>query len=348
MKLLSTHANDEIKHKKFLYTKLISKIMRKKVTSYFIIILLILPIIITINLAKSTTLPVDQTSSSSIIIMNENDVIIKGMRVVGNITVINSHNVIIYNNSIFASEYYGIFIYNSSNVKIVGNKIASNYYDGISVKQSNNVIIERNVITNNTNGDGITVWYFSNNITISNNTIINNKYGVFLLTSSNILVKNNSIVNSMYYGIYLYNVSNISLFDNLVDKNDVGLEIAYSSIVNILSNYISTNLVDVYLGKGIYNLTLKYNTIQSAKFVGLLIIYYPITFISQGNTFYNNTKNQFYAFNTTTYSITQSYINVSISEQERSGGQNPYLLPIGIIAVSFFLLLSLMRKRKKG
>ncbi|WP_185957838.1 right-handed parallel beta-helix repeat-containing protein [Sulfolobus sp. B1] len=316
--------------------------MRRKVVSFILLLLIIVPILVSPNILAGSI------SSNSIIIVKKNNVIIEGMKIIGNITVINSHNVLIYNNTIFGSEYYGIFVYNSSNVSIIDNKIGSNYYDGISIKQSNNTVIERNIIFNNTNGDGITIWYFSNNIFISNNSIIENKYGIVLLTSLNIVVKNNIITNSMYYGIYLYNVSNTSLYDNLVEEDDAGIEIEYSSVVNVLSNHISNNLVGVYLGKEIYNLTLRYNVIQSAKFVGLLIVYYPIPFVSQGNTFYNNTKNQFYAFNTTINSITPSYsiTNITIRQQQRSG-QNTfyYLIPLSLI---LSLLIVLLVKRKKG
>ncbi len=315
--------------------------MRRKVVSFILLLLIVVPILVPPNVLAGSI------SSSSIIIVKKGNVVIEGMKISGNITVIDSHNVLIYNNTILGSEYYGIFVYNSSNVTIIDNKIGSNYYDGISVKQSNNTVIERNIIFNNTDGDGITIWYFSNNIFISNNTITENKYGIVLLTSSNIVVKNNNITDSTYYGIYLYNASNISLYNNTVEENDAGIEIEYSSVVNVLSNYISNNIVGVYLGKVIYNLTLRYNVIQSTKFVGLLIIYYPIPFVSQGNTFYKNTKNQFYAFNTSINSVTPSYSVTNTTIRQQQSGQNAfyYLIPLGLV---LSLLIALLVKRKRG
>ena len=128
----------------------------KVITLIFIFLLSFLSII---SFATPTT--------HSIYIFDKKNFVISNLNIIGgNITIINSRNIIIKDNVISNSVYFGIFIYNSSNVTIIHNVISNAYYDGISIRESRNITIEFNTIANNSNGNGISVWDYSSFVNI--------------------------------------------------------------------------------------------------------------------------------------------------------------------------------------
>jgi hypothetical protein len=113
-------------------------------------------------------------------------------------------------------------------------------------------------------------------------------------------------------------------------------------MVDILYNTISYNKVGIYLGDGIYNLSLLYNIISYSSYFGLLIHYYPTIFISKDNVFISSL--QFYDYekvNTTVIKVVSPTIN---GNQGVKALQHIvyYLLVITIIITIFIV----MKKRR--
>lgn len=281
----------------------------------------------------------------SLVIINKKNLIISGISVInGNITVINSSNIVIKDNSIYNSSYFGIFVYNSKNVTIENNHIDQSYYDGISIRKSKNVTIENNIISNNSNGNGISVWDNSNHIIIANNILSNNGYGIFILMSSNVTVLNNSIIKTYYYAIYLYQANFIKIVNNTILLSDIGLEIDYGSFIQLEFNVIKNDLVGVYLGDGIGSLSLIDNIIQNSRYFGVLIKYYPNIFNYNKNTFINNTENTFYEFNNTLPEQTNGLVPpITISSKSNISFNYSYLT---ILLLTIPVIYLLRRRRK--
>ena len=120
----------------------------------------------------------------------------------------------------------------------------------------------------------------------------------------------NFLLNSSYFGIYLYQANTVRIYNNTIKFNGAGIEIDYANMISILYNTISYNKVGIYLGDGIYNLSLMYNIISYSSYFGLLIHYYPTVFISKNNEFISSP--QFYDYekvNTTLIKVVSPTIN---------------------------------------
>jgi len=313
-----------------------------KLKALLFIFLLLLSFLPFISFATST--------NHSIYIFDKKNLVISNLNIIGgNITIINSRNIIIKDNVISNSIYFGILVYNSSNVAIIHNVISNAYYDGISIRKSKNITIEFNTIANNSNGNGISVWDFSSFVNITKNHIINNQYGVFVLSSSNVSVKDNAISNTSFYGIYLYDSNSINIFNNSIIHSDVGVEIQYSSALTVFHNSIVIDLIGVYVGEGINSLSVINNLIKNSRYFGILVYIYPLIFNFTSNMFFNNTLNFFYAYNstppseTTETNVMQQIASTSI---HKTASHNlPYIFAIVVILVILSSLI--LRKRKR-
>lgn len=289
-------------------------------------------------------------TNHSIYIFDKKNLVISDLNIIGgNITIINSRNIIIKDNVISNSIYFGIFVYNSSNVTIIHNVISDAYYDGISIRKSKNITIEFNTIANNTNGNGISVWDYSSFVNITENHIINNQCGVFVLFSSNVSVKDNVISNTSFYGVYLYDSNSVNIFNNSIFHSDVGVEIQYGGELTVFHNSIVIDLIGVYVGEGINSLSVINNLVKDSRYFGILVYIYPLVFNFTSNMFFNNTLNFFYAYNstlpseTTETSVIQQITSTTI---HKTASHNlPYILAIVVILVTLSSLI--IRKRKR-
>ncbi|BFH73951.1 hypothetical protein SJAV_18950 [Sulfurisphaera javensis] len=306
---------------------------------------LILLFIITVS--SFTICAVTNQVNHSVIIIGKKNLTISGLNIVnGNITIINSSNIVIENNMIYNSIYFGIFVYNSTNITIEHNVISNSYYDGISIRKSSSVIIKYNIISNDTNGNGISIWDNSKNVIISNNLLSNDDYGIFILMSSIVNIYNNTLFKIYYYGIYLYQVSDIKVLNNSISFSDVGIETEYGNIILILSNIIKYDLVGVYIGDGLENFSLINNIIQNSRFFGILIKYYPEEFEYEENSFLNNTANLFYEYNSTLpkQQVIGAVPPTTTSEEINRTNYLYYFLVI--VPVSLIIAYLLRRRRK--
>jgi len=313
-----------------------------KLKALLFIFLLLLSFLPLITFATQT--------SDSIYIFDKKNILISNLKIIGgNITIINSRNIVIKDNIISNSVYFGIFVYNSSNITIIHNVISKAYYDGISIRESRDITIEFNTIANNSNGNGISVWDFSSFINITENHIVNNQYGVFVLSSSNVSVVNNVISNTSFYGVYLYDSNSIKIFNNSILHSDVGVEIQYGGELTVFHNSIIVDLIGVYVGEGINSLNVIDNLVENSRYFGILVYIYPLVFNFTSNMFFNNTHNFFYAYNSTLPSETvETTVMQQITSTTTKTSINhnlPYILAVVVIII--FLSSLIVRRRKK-
>jgi len=156
------------------------------------------------------------------------------------ISIINTKNIIISDNTIINGLEKGIYIKGSSNIDIISN-ILKNNNNGIFIKDSSKITIEKNNIINN-NGNGISI-YNSNNTVIKNNKIdSNDENGIYLEDIVNTEINKNSIEKNKMTGIELtgtskkttisYNNISESSRGILIDSHSIGDIIESNNIVN--------------------------------------------------------------------------------------------------------------------
>jgi len=303
-----------------------------------------------IMISMSILDPLVNSQINTIIIENRSNLTIKDLHIVdGNITVINSKNIIIKDNIISDSPYYGIFVYNSSNITIIHNAIFSSYYDGINIKNSSYIKIQDNIIAQN-GQDGITIWYYSHNISVINNDINQNKYGLGIFGSYYIFIYNNVVRYSSIYGIYLWNASYIMIRDNIIPKNDVAINIDRGNGIYITNDTISNNSIGIYIGEGVAIVNIINNLFYNNSYYGILIYYLPISYHILGNIFYINKENIFYAFNASfnTYVPILSSVN-TITENNINNiiYMEKLLIIISISSIVIILILMKLRNKKE-
>ncbi|APH38602.1 NosD domain-containing protein [Methanohalophilus halophilus] len=186
------------------------------------------------------------------------------------ISLINSDNAVLSNNTASGNDYAGIYLQQSDYNDLNDNIVSSNNQYGIYLTSaggisSNNNFTNNNVskndkgiflqsprdstltdntVFNNTN-NGITLYsgdsYFSENNTLIGNIVSDNSNGIYIDDSDyNNLIDNNVYANT--YGIYMDAVDNNNLTNNQVSKNSLQGICLYSSIGNsITSNIVSGN-----------------------------------------------------------------------------------------------------------
>ena len=209
-------------------------------------------------------------------------------------------------NTCIRDNGYGISLVDSTNCGIIDNIVIRNYQEGISVDTSTSCIVVGNLVKDNEEGIYITSsssciissnlvyknsygieLISSYNCSITSNTIIEG--GVFLHGSSieqlithridtntvngkpvyylkNI---NNESISSIDVGeVILVNCSDLEIGNIDISDATVGIEILYSSGVDIVDTYLNYSSVDIYYSDriGIYNSKILGNGRDSVSF----------------------------------------------------------------------------------
>jgi hypothetical protein len=198
-----------------------------------------------------------------------------------------AHNVLIENNTI-KGGYYGIIFYGSAStplnsIVIRNNKVFSSYYFGISTNYVNGIIIEGNEIAMRVAG-GSTYNY---------SLYLQYEYQTFNISKNNIM-------NSGDYGVYIANVTPAPGNRSLLSNNSIGgftststpygIYITSSSGIDILYNSVNVNSGN---GRGIHSLSsasglriLNNTFVYSASGAGYAAYHTSIASILEHN--YNN------------------------------------------------------------
>ncbi len=280
---------------------------------------------------KATTV-INGGGSGDVIIINlVNSVEISGFTITNGdcgIWVYTSSNTVIKNNDIISNNNEGIGLYSSTNMLIQSNDIADNWH-GVSLESaSNNNQILSNNISNNDHG--VWIWACSN-IEITNNSFVND--GVFLrgdqLSDYNShTISNDNLINSkpLYYyknsntvnidsipmgQLILANCDDFEVKNLVIQNTDVGIQIVYSSNINISgcdvlnnryglwflsssNNEIDNNKLNSNEIGGIYLTSSSNNEIRSNEikfnYNGIFGISSSNNIVN-GNTILSNTKN---------------------------------------------------------
>ena len=139
-----------------------------------------------------------------------------------------------------------------SDLTISQNNITANTQGGISLYGGSSKIIYKNTICNNTNGAGVVLTGYLDQI--SDNIISGNMRGIELGSSNTIICRNN-ITENRVNGIYVQASSN-SIVANSIADNLVGIYMAPNFITSsnkIYSNNFINNSQNVFTGSG-YNI----------------------------------------------------------------------------------------------
>jgi parallel beta-helix repeat protein len=164
----------------------------------------------------------------------------------------------ITDNNFYSNNDRAIYLFLSSNNSITNNNISDNNRGIYLSSSSNNTITGNNVSSND--GYGICISWSSNNTIISNNFIDDGLFiaGWYLLHYNSHNIPTNNIVNGkpLYYyknsksvnidgipvgQIILANCTDFNIKNLQINNTDVGIEVAYSTNINITNNNISFN-----------------------------------------------------------------------------------------------------------
>ena len=196
-----------------------------------------------------------------------------------------SNNNSISNTNCFANKWDGIKLYHANN-NIISNNSCLNNSVGISLDSSKNNSISNNNCSNNWYA-GIEFAY-SNDNSISNNNCSNNGRGIYFQDSDNNKLKGNILIEGglviygdsldeythdidesntvngkpVYYWknvkggripdgagqVILVNCSNVIIENQYITKAGIGVEVVFSSYINIKNNTCSGNNDGIYLG----------------------------------------------------------------------------------------------------
>jgi len=200
----------------------------------------------------------------------------------------NAFDNVIINNNISYNHNHGIYLDSSSNNNtVINNDIRNNGYkfpsaNGIIIRSSSdNIIMNNNISSNALLGVEL---YISENNTLVNNNFTNDGVSIYggqlshfnshTITDDN-LVNNNPLyyykncsgmdINGISIGeLILANCTDIEVRNLNINNSDIGIEIAYSSHVNLTSNNLSNN---EFVGVALYfssNSNITNNDISSS------------------------------------------------------------------------------------
>ncbi|MCK4757605.1 MAG: right-handed parallel beta-helix repeat-containing protein [Thermoplasmata archaeon] len=222
---------------------------------------------------------------------------------------VNFYNVMngrLFNNTIYSSEYDGIYFEESSNNSIINNTVQSSALRGVFIlSSSENNIIDGNNITESNYG---IILNSSNNL-LFNNTITNNNFdGIRIYSQSlNNTLLGNNISSNVDNGIYLESTSGNLIEDNTLLLNKYGIK-AYQSNKNAISKCnISLNYV-----YGIWLRDSEDNTIEENDIVNCTFsdyfngTYMPVCIFFELGSHNNVVKNNFLSDDMWALSVMQS------------------------------------------
>ncbi len=190
------------------------------------------------------------------------------------IYLLNSHNSVLYSNTVSSNDYDGIYLSNSGHNDLIDNTVSSNDCHGIYLVNS-----------------------LSNTFT-DNKANLNGEDGIYIHSASHHNVLSNNIANSNQgEGIYLRDSSTNTLTNNLANSNQnhgIRLRVASNNtLTNNTANWNSGNGISLYDST---NNTLTSNTANSNTGHGIYITY-PSESVLNSNTVCHNTGDDFHIYN---------------------------------------------------
>lgn len=152
-----------------------------------------------------------------------------------------SKDSIIANNVL--SNRNGISLSNSHNMSVAENSLLHNWNDGIALTASSNNTIANNTVTSS--DEGISLSHSHNN-DIDSNILFNNRPGLHLLSSDWNMVSNNTLARN-YRGVHLNLSHNNIVFSNILSlDNEIGMRLENSSDNSIYHNIFANNEIQAW------------------------------------------------------------------------------------------------------
>ena len=125
------------------------------------------------------------------------------------------------------------------------------------------------------------------NISIKGLSLVNNTNGIYFINSSLCLAEDN-LLSGNNNGIILLNSSSIKLVHNRIKNCRVALSVYHSNYNNIMDNDLRSSRQSNILLFNSSNNTVKGNTINDSKFLGIYIESYSNCNLIEGNTLIKN------------------------------------------------------------
>jgi nitrous oxidase accessory protein len=153
------------------------------------------------------------------------------------------------------NDYASISIINSSNVIIENNTIINAYF-AVHVANSTYGIIRNNSITGTpkneqTSGNGIHLWK-SEHMLIEGNTVQGHRDGIYFEFVTHSIISENFSHNNIRYGLHFMFSNNDAYLENIFKENGAGVAVMYSHHVLMQKNVFEKNW-----GANAYGLLLK-------------------------------------------------------------------------------------------
>ena len=185
----------------------------------------------------------------------------------------------------------GVSISDSTS-NIITDNIIINNNDGINLFNSKKNVISNNTITyNNGGGNGMRIWYSSDDNIIFNNTVENNSFnGIHLVDSSHNTIFDNTIKHNFCYGILSSDSDGNIIASNTIDNNgENGIHLVHSSTDTLMSNNTirHNNRNGIKLLWGANNSTISNNIIQFNNVRGIEIDQSSYNIVSHNTISYN-------------------------------------------------------------
>lgn len=151
----------------------------------------------------------------------------------------NSKNNTVSNNSMNLNEKYGIHIIRSENNTLFNNTANSNT-DGIVIENNSS---DNNLTGNLANYNRDYGFYIisSGNNTFSNNTAIENNMGIYIVSSNMSIISENNVSENINYGMWVSRSNYTIISENAVNKTSCGIYLDSSDNSKIYGNIIASN-----------------------------------------------------------------------------------------------------------
>jgi parallel beta-helix repeat protein len=152
----------------------------------------------------------------------------------------NSKNNMVSNNSMNLNENYGIHLIHSEN-NVISNNTANSNTHGIVLESNSDDNNLKNNLANSNFDYGFYIISSGNN-TVNNNTAIGNEMGIYAVNSNRSIISGNNVSENVKYGIWLSRSNYGTICWNIAKKMSYGIHLDSSDNNRLYGNIIASNI----------------------------------------------------------------------------------------------------------